>query len=271
MTLAVVTDSTACLPAPLAREAGITVVEVPVAQGTSSRPAVVELQEAYRHALGQADEVLAVHISAALSGTVDNARLAAAALGQDSGRVRVLDSGSAGAGIGFAALAAATATDLRRGEALARESAARSTVLLLAGDLGRLSRGGRLDRGTALKGGTLGMRPILQVTGAGIQAVETVRGAARARRHLLSRALQAAGVGQGSTPRPPAVPVRVAVHHAQAPQEAEDLLAELRTALHDGGATVTTTLCAPVDAATEVHVGAGSLGVVVAPVVGAAS
>lgn len=270
MTLAVVTDSTACLPTPLVQDARITVVEVPVTQGTSSRPAVLDLQQAYRRALDQADEVLAVHISSSLSGTVDNARLAAAALGEDARRVRVLDSGSAGAGTGFAALAATAATELRRGEALARESAARATVLLLAGDLARLSRGGRLDRGTALLGGTLGIRPVLQVTGAGIRAVGTVRGAARARRHLLARALQAAGAGQSGTPRPPAVPVRVAVHHAHAPQEAQDLLTELQTALHNGGATVTAALCTPVDAATEAHVGTGSLGVVVSPVVGTA-
>ncbi|WP_194947924.1 DegV family protein [Actinomyces trachealis] len=268
MTLAVVTDSTACLPPEMAQAAGITVVEVPVHDGTSSRPAVAVLKEVYQQALQGADEVLAVHLASALSGTVDNARLAAAELGPAAGRLWVLDSGSSGAGLGFAALAAAGAVSGREGRALASESASRSTVLLLAGDLGRLSRGGRLDRGTALVGGTLGVRPILQVTGAGIRAVESVRGAARARRHLLSRALRAAGMVAESGPRPPVVPVRVAVHHADAQDDAAALLAELEQALADSGAELVTSFCAPVDAATAVHVGAGTLGIVVAPVVG---
>ncbi|SPT52534.1 EDD domain protein, DegV family [Actinomyces bovis] len=267
MTLAVVTDSTACLPPALAQEAGITVVQVPVHDGTSSRPAVAALQEAYQEALQHADEVLAVHLASALSGTVDNARLAAAALGEDANRLLVLDSGSSGAGLGFAALAATAATSARQARALARESAARSTVLLLAGDLGRLSQGGRLDRGTARMGCTLGVRPILQVTGEGIRAVESVRGAARARRHLLARALRAAGVPDGR-PHPPAVPVRVAVHHSDAEADAVALLAEFEAALAEGGAEVATSWCASVDAATAVHVGAGTLGIVVAPVVG---
>lgn len=269
MSLAVVTDSAACLPTSLTEPAGISVVALHAQDSTTSRPTVAELEHAYRLGLERADQVLGLHLFSALSGTVENARLAAQGLGAQAERVQVLDSGSAAAGLGFAALAAAQADDLRRGAALARESAARSTVLFVAGDLGRLSRGGRLGRGTALMGGALGVRPVLALTTQGIRPVETVRGAARARRHLLGQALRAAGVTDSHGPRKPLGPVRVAVHHVGAPDEADTLLADLLGALKDGGAQVATSLCSPVDAATAVHVGEGTLGVVIAPALGA--
>ena len=84
MSLAVVTDSAACLTEPQIRDRAIEVVPlhtIPGADGaptTTSRPSVQELMDAYGRAALRAEEVLAVHISSALSGTVDNARIAAA-------------------------------------------------------------------------------------------------------------------------------------------------------------------------------------------------
>ena len=108
MTLAVVTDSAAFLPPALAAERGIGVVELHAIEGddgaTTARPSVAELAEAYEAALSRADEVLALHLTAVLSGTIDNARLAAARF---DGRVRVLDLGVSAGALGLAALAAA--------------------------------------------------------------------------------------------------------------------------------------------------------------------
>ena len=88
MTLAVVTDSAACLPPELARNHGIDDDVAP----TTARPSVAELAAAYTAALNRADEVLAVHIASVLSGTIDNARLAAQelALDEDRGQVSAL-------------------------------------------------------------------------------------------------------------------------------------------------------------------------------------
>ena len=89
MSLAVVTDSAACLTEPLLRERAIEVVPlhaIPAENGepgTTSRPSVQELADAYRRAASRAEEVLAIHISSALSGTMDNARIAAARLEAD--------------------------------------------------------------------------------------------------------------------------------------------------------------------------------------------
>ena len=74
-----------------------------------------------------------MHLSACLSGTVDNARLAAEEVNEAlaGGPVTVVDTGTCSGGVGLAALAAAGAPDARRGAALALESASRSRVLFL--------------------------------------------------------------------------------------------------------------------------------------------
>ena len=157
MTFAVVTDSAACLPAPVAAGHGIRVVDLHALPGpdgqpaTTARPSVQELAEAYRDALRGVDEVLALHVTAALSGTIDNARLAAEAVAGE-GRVEVVDLGVSGGALGLSVLAAAEADDMRRGAARARESASRSHLFFLVEDLSYLRRGGRIDRRSAALG-----------------------------------------------------------------------------------------------------------------------
>lgn len=272
MTLAVVTDSAACLPPELARARGITTVALHTIPGedgapaTTARPSVPELAQAYRQALGRADEVLALHLASALSGTVDNAYLAARQVAGDSGRVTVLDSGTSAGALGLAALDAAEAGDARAGAARARESSARSHVFFLVEDLAHLRRGGRIDRSTALIGSALGIRPVLAAGPTGISVVETVRGAARARRHLIAQAVRAAGGTALTGPRVAADPVRLAVHYGEDLAAGQDLVSDLAEAMADAGAVVDTIMRTPVDAASRVHLGPGALGVVVAPV-----
>ena len=284
MSLAVVTDSAACLTEPLLRERAIEVVPlhaIPADNGepaTTSRPSVQELVDAYRRAASRAEEVLAIHISSALSGTMDNARIAAAQLeaeyrdqpnGPSAGRrrpqwLRVVDSGTSSGALGLAVLAASGAHDARRGAALAQASTARSCQLFVVDDLGRLARSGRIDRTTARLDGVLGIRPVLALTRDGIRTLETVRGAARARRHLIAQAVRVAGGTALSGPRHPADPVRLVIQGDDASKLAL-LETDLRQAMEEAGAKVSEVLTLPVDEATSTHVGPGALGIAVAP------
>lgn len=286
MSLAVVTDSAACLTEPLLRERAIEVVPlhaIPADNGeaaTTSRPSVQELVDAYRRAASRAEEVLAIHISSALSGTMDNARIAAAQLeaeyrtqlngpGPSVGRrrpqwLRVVDSGTSSGALGLAVLAASGAHDARRGAALAQASTARSCQLFVVDDLGRLARSGRIDRTTARLDGVLGIRPVLALTRDGIRTLETVRGAARARRHLIAQAVRVAGGTALSGPRHPADPVRLVIQGDDADKLAL-LETDLRQAMEEAGAKVSEVLTLPVDEATSTHVGPGALGIAVAP------
>ncbi|WP_314167838.1 DegV family protein [uncultured Actinomyces sp.] len=269
MTLAVVTDSAACLPPELARNHGIDVVPLHVIDDdvapTTARPSVAELAAAYTAALNRADEVLAVHIASVLSGTIDNARLAAQELAAGGRSITVLDSGVSGGALGLAVLAAREAGDARRGAARARECAARSRTFFLVDDLAGLRRGGRVDRTTALMGGALGIRPVLAMSAAGITVAETVRGAARARRHLVAQAVRAAGGTRLSGPRPPLEPVRLAVHYGDDPARGRQLENDVTEAMARAGALVESVMRSPVDAAHRVHLGPGALGVAVVP------
>ena len=247
---------------------------------TTSRPSVQELVDAYRRAASRAEEVLAIHISSALSGTMDNARVAATQLeaeyrdqpngpGPSAGRrrpqwLRVVDSGTSSGALGLAVLAASGAHDARRGAALAQASTARSCQLFVVDDLGRLARSGRIDRTTARLDGVLGIRPVLALTRDGIRTLETVRGAARSRRHLIAQAVRVAGGTALSGPRHPADPVRLVIQGDDADKLAL-LETDLRQAMEEAGAKVSEVLTLPVDEATSTHVGPGALGIAVAP------
>nr|WP_237564390.1 DegV family protein [Actinomyces sp. 432] len=232
---------------------------------TTARPAVAELAEAYRKAAAGGNEVLALHLASALSGTVDNARIAARELAAEGVAVTTLDSGASGGALGLAAVAAAEADDARRGAARARESVARSRLFFLVQDLSYLRRGGRIDRATAFAGGTLGIRPLLTTGPQGISVVEMVRGAARARRHLIAQAVRAAGGTSLTGPRPPAAPVRLAVHYCDDPAAGRALENDLADAMVEAGAVVESIMRSPADPASRVHLGPGALGIVVAP------
>ena len=272
MTLAVVTDSAACLPPALADRCGIEVVPLHAIEDgetpSTARPSVAELAAAYASALERADEVLAIHISSVLSGTVDNARLAAQELAAGGRSVLVLDSGVSGGALGLAALAAGEAGDARRGAARARESASRSHTFFLVEDLSGLRRSGRGDRTTGLMGGALGIRPVLTMSAAGVAVAETVRGSARARRHLIAQAVRAAGGAHLSGPRPPVEPVRLAVHYGEDPAQGRELENDLAEAMAQAGAVVESIMRSPVDAAHRVHLGPGALGIAIAPWLG---
>ncbi|MCW2620444.1 MAG: uncharacterized protein JWL64_46 [Frankiales bacterium] len=274
--VAVVTDSTAYLDDDLVLRRGITVVplhvvlgrrtgtehaisptEVALALGerrlavTTSRPSPAELAAAYR-ATG-ATRIVSVHLSSALSGTVDAAVLAARDVAEDGITVSVVDSRTIAMGVGFAVLAAAESA--ARGRELpavaeaAREAATRTEVLLCVDTLEHLRKGGRIGAASALLGTALAVKPVLQVRDGELILRERVRTSARAMSRMVDVVAEAAGQG----------PVDVAVHHLAVPERAERLAQALRERVPDLGALHVRELGAVVGA----HVGPGGWGIVV--------
>ncbi|MGW3893031.1 DegV family protein [Micromonospora chokoriensis] len=245
MPVAVVIDSTAYLPPELVHAHRLTVVPLTVvlngAEGlegvetqpadatlalsarrvtaTTSRPAPEQFARTYRRLLDDgADGIVSVHISAALSGTVEAARLAAADF---DGRVEVVDSRSTGMGLGFPAIAAATAAEAGVDLAGVRDAAlaavARTTVWFYVDTLEFLRRGGRINAAEALLGTALSVKPIMHMPDGAIVLREKVRTASRGVARLADLAVEAAGDDD----------VDLAVHHLAAPQRAEALLVAL--------------------------------------------
>src|SRR3954453_22170567 len=76
---------------------------------TTSQPSIGDFLDVYRPLLDAGRDIVSIHISGAISGTVESARQAKEQLGDDAGRVTVLDSESGCGGQALTALAAAKA------------------------------------------------------------------------------------------------------------------------------------------------------------------
>jgi DegV family protein with EDD domain len=278
MPVAVVTDSTAYLPAELSGSYDLTVVPLTVVingvdglEGlevqpaevaralsarrsavSTSRPAPSQFAAAYRTLLSAgADGVVSVHLSAKLSGTFEAASLAAAEVGD---RVRVVDSGTTAMGLGFAALAAASAAakgqDLDSVRRSAADNAARVSTLFYVDTLEFLRRGGRIGAASALLGTALSVKPILHVVDGAIVVRDKVRTAGRALAKLVDLAVEASGEGE----------VDIAVHHLEAPDRAAALADAVTMRLGD---RLRDCYITEIGAVVAAHVGPGLAGVVV--------
>ncbi|MBE7162553.1 MAG: DegV family protein [Williamsia herbipolensis] len=275
--VAIVTDSTACLPGDTAERFGVSVVPLRVTLGhrnaiddgldvtpadvtrvmrrklpvSTSRPTPAEFAATFRSVLDSgASHIVSVHLSAALSGTWESATLAA----QDfpHGVVRVVDSRSTAMGLGFAVRAAARrAAD--GGSAAEVQGAATDTVdrtrtMFSVDSLDALRRGGRIGTAAALFATSLAVKPLLQMVEGHIVPLEKVRTTSRATARLVELTVAAAGTG----------PVDLAVHHLAVPERAEALAAQLRAAIPQAQECHV----AEIGAVIGAHLGPGVLGTV---------
>ncbi|MGA8219137.1 MAG: DegV family protein [Solirubrobacterales bacterium] len=135
---------------------------------TTSQPSVGDFIAVYEPLLDAGREIVSVHISAGISGTLDSAKQAIERLtreGKGGERIRTVDSRSAAGGTGMALLAAMTAASggaspdevVRRSE-LARDSGG---IWFSLDTLEYLRRGGRIGAARAAIGTTLKIKPIL--------------------------------------------------------------------------------------------------------------
>ena len=276
--VAVVTDSTAYLPAELVERYGIRIVPVQVIVGgesfaegsgissdavsealrewrpvTTSRPSPQGFLEEYAAAAAAgADAVVSVHLSGDMSGTVSSAQLAADEAGLP---VRVVDSRTLGMAMGFgvvsAAQVAADGGSLDDVVAAVQKRCAASSAFFYVDTLEYLRRGGRIGAAAALVGSALSVKPLLHLVDGRIAPLEKVRTSARALARLEEIAVERAGTAD----------VDVAVHHLASPARADQLAAALRAGIPGLRELVVSEVGAVVGA----HVGPGMLAVAVAP------
>jgi DegV family protein with EDD domain len=163
---------------------------------STSQPSVGDFLAVYEPLVERGDDILSIHISGGISGTVGAAEQAREALienGMAAERMVVLDSRTGASGHGFVALAASNA--VRAGGGLADAVAAaramrEDTYILMAVDtLEFLRRGGRIGAAQAWIGATLKVKPILTIDGE-MKPVERVRTAGRAFERLVDHLVQ---------------------------------------------------------------------------------
>jgi DegV family protein with EDD domain len=148
---------------------------------TTSQPSVGDFLSVYEPLIEQGSDIVSIHISGGISGTVHSAEQARDQLverGMASERIAIVDSGSVCAGLGLMAVAAANAAeagaDVAAAAARARELREQLKILFAVDTLEFLRRGGRIGGAQAWIGSTLRIKPILAIESE-IVPIERVR------------------------------------------------------------------------------------------------
>ena len=214
MAIRIVTDSTSDLPPALAEQLGVTVVpanvvidDVNYRDGidltadefyqrlvagsrlpTTSQPSVGTFQAAYQEVLEQGDEIVSIHVSGKLSGTVNSAEQAKASLG-DSVPIEIVDSHSASIAVTLKVLGAVDAarqsSSYREVADEVRRDLSRTTAVFALDTLEYLQKGGRVGKAQAFVGSLLSVKPILTLVDGEVHPLERPRNHQRAMRRLI--------------------------------------------------------------------------------------
>jgi DegV family protein with EDD domain len=244
--VAVMTDSTCDIPADLIKEYRINVVPLYVVWGDEELLDGKDIDNAgfyarlpqdpihpktsqptpadFVHAVEEldADEVVVIALSAALSGTCDSALQARESLDVP---VHVFDSRSLSMGLGWQVLAAARERE-RGGSvddiiAAAERVRDRLSLLLTVDTLEYLHRGGRIGSAAKLLGSIVRLKPVLEVdhnTGV-LEVVSKIRTRKKALREIIEENFRRLD---------PTRPMHTAVLHGAAPGDAQTLAEAIR-------------------------------------------
>jgi DegV family protein with EDD domain len=245
--VAVVTDSTHYMPRAVAERHGLHTVSLYVRWGdpphddreadlpdfdgfyahlrtarelpTTSQPSVGDFLSVYEPLIERGDDIVSIHISGGISGTVRSAEQARDQLGErgvQADRIVIVDSASTCAGMGLLAVAAANAAqdgaDAAAAAERARELRERMKILFAVDTLEFLRRGGRIGGAQAWIGSTLKIKPILAIESE-IVPIERVRTWGRAFERLVDHLSALRDDGND----------RFLIQHIQAPDQAEKL------------------------------------------------
>ena len=205
--VAVVTDTTHYLPAGLVAERGVHEVSLYVNDNgrqqreadvadldafydglrrasslpTTSQPSIGDFLAVYEPLAAQGRDIVSVHISGGISGTVEAARQAAEQV--QGVTIEVIDSRMACGALGLVVLAASAAAagggDVGAVAGRAREAGEATRLWFAVDTLEYLRRGGRIGTAQAWLGGALKIKPILTLDGE-ITPIERVRTSGRA-------------------------------------------------------------------------------------------
>jgi DegV family protein with EDD domain len=159
---------------------------------STSQPSVGDFLAVYEPLVARGDDILSIHLSGGISGTVraaDQARDVLIEGGMAPERMVVIDSLTGCAGHGFMSVAATNAiaegADLPGAVAAARAMRENLKIIVMVDTLEYLRRGGRIGAAQAWIGATLKVKPILTIEGE-MQPVERVRTASRAFERLVA-------------------------------------------------------------------------------------
>jgi len=217
---------------------------------TTSQPSAGQFKEAFERLLADHEEVVSIHISPKLSGTMGSAQQAAQMIGD--GRVHVVDSQFASMPLAALVLVAArrASLDANASEVIADVVRVRDATrcFFAVSTLEYLRRGGRIGGASALLGSVLQIKPILAIEEGQVVPLERVRTHDRALQRLveLARSMDRAGG------------LCVVIGHAAAEPAAQQLAEKL-------DAIAESLIIQPLGPVVGAHAGPGTVGVAAYP------
>ena len=273
--VAVITDSTAYLPAELIEQYNITIVPLSIIWAdnnyrdgvdiqpddfykrladskdmpTTSQVTILAMKTAFEELLKQGYDVLGIFISSKFSGTVQSAIQAREMLPYAADKITIVDSLSTTMAMGWPVLMTARAAhageNLATCQKVAETARDNSGVLFVVETLEFLHRGGRIGGAQAIFGTVLNIKPVLEMRDGSIESVEKIRTKSKALDRILELANDRIA---GRTP------VRVATAHANAEAEASALLEAARAKLNP-----IESYCCPLSPVVGSHAGPGTV------------
>jgi DegV family protein with EDD domain len=223
---------------------------------STSQPSVGDFLAVYEPLLEGGKDVVSIHLSGGISGTVRSAEQARDALverGIDERRIVVLDSRTGAAGHGLMAVAADNAAKAGANAQEAADAAVkvgeRMTILFAVDTLEYLRRGGRIGAAQAFLGSALKIKPILSIDSE-ITPVERVRTQGRAIDRLVRELSEQREAGADV----------YFIQHVQAPELAERIIERGREIYGAGPAFVS-----EIGPVIGTHTGPGLVGVTALP------
>jgi DegV family protein with EDD domain len=181
---------------------------------TTSAPSPGDFAELYTRLAKDHDGCISIHIARSLSATAEAARVGAQSV--EGFRVNVVDSETVSMPMAFLCRVAAECATLDEATAAVEKRTSKSRVLALLDTLRYVEMGGRVNRATAMIGTLLDLKPLLLMQDGEIKSLDRVRTRSRAIPRMVEffeKDLPVEHVG---------------VVHAQAPEEAEQIAADLR-------------------------------------------
>jgi len=214
----------------------------------TSQPSPEDFRRLYMRLLQEYQEIISIHISSGLSGTLNAARIAAESL---KGKIHIVDSKTIS--LGMALMVQEAAKHIREGleanqvvQALAK---ARQNIetMFTVNTLEYLQKGGRIGRVQGLMGSILNIKPLIQVGDDGVyHTYDKVRSQEKAFKSMI-QGFKDLAKGRKA--------VKMAIAHGAASQAAAGLKEALENAFQIPASIVT-----QVGPVIGVHTGPGTLG-----------
>jgi len=255
MKLAIVTDSVSDISPKIAKELDIKVVPLTVIFGTeqfldgielsnaeffkkletdpnhpsTSQPSPEAFVKTYEKLLKEGYEILSVHVSAKLSGTINSAEQAIKAI--DTNKIKIIDTGSASMAQGLVAMSAARAAknakSLDELADIAESTAKKTTVYVAMDTMEFLKRGGRIGKARAMLGSILNIKPIITTNDGEIVP--------HSRARTIKKAISSMINDMGEKDQI----IEVAVLHSTTPDLAKDVMTQINAQNLNNAGTIT--------------------------------